>query len=285
MIRAGLLSLVLLCSASAQDEAALRRYFEGKQVRVKLDMPGTQQGVDIHWNQDPPVDFKSYSQRMKSFSKALSEGDVVRVTTVRVKSRNIEFHLAGGGYGAFGDDTGSVTPQSVPKSSREEQLEKSVKNETDQKRRDQLSRELGRLQSERQREEAYQRSRAAELQIAKQAIIDERRRNGGSRFNIWFPAGYLAESVPTPEQLMRALSEYVDFTPMSAPPERASHPPTLRRGMSREDLEAQLGRPSSTSQRNEGSLKVETATWDSPDQVTTVDFIDGIVIKFSTTSK
>jgi hypothetical protein len=282
MLRTTLLSVVLLLSANAQDEASLRRYFEGKQVRVKLDMPGTQQGIDIHWNQDPPIDFKAYSQRMKSFPRAISEGDIVRVTTVRVKSKNIEFQLNGGGYGTLGDDTGSVTAQSVPKTSREQQLEKDVKKETDTRRRDQLNRELGRLQSERQREESYQRSRAAEMNVAKQAQIEDRRRTGGSRFNIWFPNGYLQESIPTPEQLMRVLSAYIEFTPTS---ERAPQPASIRRGMTRDEVESQLGRPSRTSQRTEGSLKIDTATWESSDQVTTVDFLDGLVIKFSTTSK
>ena len=94
--------------ACAQNEAALQRYFEGKQVRVKIDMPGTHDGIDLYWKKDPPVDFKTYSQRLKKFGVALRDGDTVRVTTVRLKQKNIEFQLGGGGYGTAGDDSGSV---------------------------------------------------------------------------------------------------------------------------------------------------------------------------------
>ena len=199
-----------LCSR-AQDEPALRRFFEGRQVRVKYDLPATHDGLDVHWRKDPPVDFKAYSQRIKKFGIALRDGDTVRVTTVRVKAKNIEFQLGGGGYGTFGDDTGHVSARYVPKSPREQQLEKDIKNETDSRRRDQMNRELGRLQGQRRREESYERERAAELDAVKSAEVARKRLEAGSRINLWFPPNHLAEQIPIPNELMAMLAEYIDF--------------------------------------------------------------------------
>ena len=39
--------LALAVPAAAQDEAALRSAFEGKRVTLRIDMPGTSDGVDV----------------------------------------------------------------------------------------------------------------------------------------------------------------------------------------------------------------------------------------------
>ena len=45
------LIMVLVCAVvtvSAQTEADLKRYFEGKHVSLKMDMPATKDGVDVY---------------------------------------------------------------------------------------------------------------------------------------------------------------------------------------------------------------------------------------------
>jgi hypothetical protein len=42
------LALGMACQLTGQSPEAVSSFFEGKQVTVKLDMPGTQQGVDIY---------------------------------------------------------------------------------------------------------------------------------------------------------------------------------------------------------------------------------------------
>ena len=84
-----LLLCTVVCSL-AQSQAALRQAFEGKTVRVKTEMPATN-------------DFK--------------------------------FHLCGGGYGTFGDDTGNVSPGTASKGRPESDLERDLQNETDPRRR------------------------------------------------------------------------------------------------------------------------------------------------------
>jgi hypothetical protein len=54
------------------------------------------------------------------------------VTKVKVKDNNIEFQLAGGGYGTVSDDT-DTSVQFTPseRSGREKDLENRLKSETD----------------------------------------------------------------------------------------------------------------------------------------------------------
>lgn len=209
--RAALALPMMALALHAQDELALRRFFEGKRVRVKIDMPATHEGVDFRYRQDPPLDFKAYSDRLRKFGIALRNGDEVMVTGVKLKSRNVEFQLAGGGYGTLGDDSGYVATPSVPKSSRERQLEKDVKNETDGRRRERLQGELNRIRDQRQREERFQRDEAARLTEIRKAEIEQKRLQAGSRFNLWFPSNYLKEAAPTPAEVMEMLAEWVDF--------------------------------------------------------------------------
>lgn len=214
----------------AQDAAALAQFFEAKQVIVKMDMPGTQQGVDIYPGRPQPLDLKSYSGRIKKFGIALRNGDFVMVTKVKVKDNNVEFQLAGGGYGTFGDDTDTsahYTPSD--KSSREKDLQKQIDAEKDPDRRRSLQRELDRVRRDRERNDDIARSIAQDAAESKKARIDVKRTQGGSRFNLHFDAKKLGDSL-TPQMVMNALAPYVSFPPESfgAPNGAAPEPrPTL----------------------------------------------------------
>jgi len=201
-----------------QSEQALKAFFEGKTVRVKMDMPATHEGVDVYIGKAPPVDFKSYSARVKKYDVSLRQGDSVMITTIRLKGKNLEFQLGGGGYGTFGDDTGYVSLPPVPKSNREKDLERDIKNETDSRRLEYLRKELARLVERRQRDERLRREEEARLRENKKREIFEKSLRAGSRFNIWYPANYLKEAVPTPQDVMSSLSEYIDFGALSGPP-------------------------------------------------------------------
>jgi hypothetical protein len=155
----------------AQSEGALRQAFEGKTVRVKMDLPATSEGVDIQYRAEPPLNFRSYSQRIRRF-------------TVRVKGKKIGFHLAGGDYGALGDPSGNVSLGTVSKSRREQG---------------------------RKRENGDRRARAVELTALRQREIEEKRLQAGSRLNLRFPDNYRKESVPTPQEIRTMLVEYVAF--------------------------------------------------------------------------
>jgi hypothetical protein len=95
---------------------------------------------------------------------------------------------------------------------------------------------------------------------------------------------------------MRALAEYVDFPWVTAarPIEtaspadaRASAPArgTLRKGMTWAEAEASFGKPEKTTERAEGTLKVVTAIFTRDDQRIQAEFIEGVLIRYSVTSR
>ena len=285
--------------AYGQSEPELRDFFEGKSVIVKLDMPATQEGVDVFPDARRAIDFAQYSARVKSTGIAIRNGETVLITRIRLKDKLIEFQLAGGGYGTFGDDTGSVYAPSVSKSNREKDLEKLVKAETDAARKRRLQRELDDLRNERAREDSRNKASALAAEEAKKARIATSRLHSGSRFNIRYQEG-----VPRglgPEGVMRALAEYVEFPFANdrrpASRDRVTAQPVLteqavvpsaaaiRKGMTQAEVEQSLGRPEKSTNRMEGTLRVVTATYSRGDQLVTEEFVEGVLIKYSFTSK
>src|SRR6476646_6852484 len=116
--------LLVPAAVQAQTEAALREYFEGRTVKVKLAMPGTENGVDIYPGESKPLDYPRHASRLKEYGTAIKTGTDALVTKVKVKSKLIEFQLDGGGYGTMGDETtSSVTVSDAPKTKREQNLE------------------------------------------------------------------------------------------------------------------------------------------------------------------
>src|SRR5689334_18843492 len=171
--------------AFAQNESSLKSFFEGRRVTVKIDMPGTSDGVDVEADARQPIDYAKYRDNLKRYGIALRAGEPVTVTLLKVKKDLIEFQLAGGGFGTFGDDTStSVYMPEVKKSEREKELERLVKDEDDHDRRRRLERELDGLRDRRERENRridIERERAED---EKKALVAERRLRGGSRFNL-----------------------------------------------------------------------------------------------------
>ena len=139
--------------AAAQSEDALRAFFEGKRVAVRIDMPGSSDGVDVQGDARESIDFSRYRENLKRYGTAIHAGDSVTVTLVKLKKDLIEFQLGGGGYGTFGDDTSTtVYIADAPKTDREKQLEKRVRDEDDRAVRRKLQAELDELRDRRERE-------------------------------------------------------------------------------------------------------------------------------------
>jgi hypothetical protein len=300
------LSACLVAAAAgplyAQSEAELKDFFEGKSVRVKIDMPASQEGIDVFPDARRPMDFAVYSTRVKTYGISVRNGESVMITKVRVKEKLIEFQLAGGGYGTFGDDTGNVSAPTVSKSNREKDLERMIKDERDATRKRRLQRELDDLRAERAREDARNKATASMAAEAKKSRIADARLHGGSRFNIRYqngvPGGLDAGGI------MRALDEWVEFPfatdrrpaassrpPASsrpAPREDLAPPPgggDIRKGMLLADVERILGRAEKSTPRNEGTLRVISATFSRGDQIVTAEFVEGVLIKYSIASK
>ncbi len=294
-MRATIILLLLAAAATpsaalAQSEDQLRTFFEGKTVRVKIEMPGTEDGVDVYPGTAHPIDFPKHATRLKRSGTALRRGDEVLVTKVKVKKDLIEFQLGGGGYGTFGDDDSpNVFVPSAPKTEREKNLEKDLEKTTDPTQRRRMSEELDALRRDRQRENARNQAEAAQARQTKEANIRQRRLEGGSRFNLRYNPVVPSEAL-TPDGVMQALAEYVDFAPIVAerapePAPRAESPRgDLRKGLTVDEVDALLGRPDAITQRSEGTLKVSTSTYRSRDRAVTAEFVEGVLIRFTITS-
>jgi hypothetical protein len=104
------LSALLLLTATylqAQTEAALKAYFEGKKATLKLDMPGSKEGVEVYPKTQPMVNPKHYQSSLLHYGPSMRTGDSFTFTALRVNEKSIEFQLQGGDYGILGDDTSS----------------------------------------------------------------------------------------------------------------------------------------------------------------------------------
>ncbi len=206
MVRELILSAVLPLLGLAQMGVP----FEAKMVRLKIDMPATQQGVDLFPDREQPLELASYQRRLKQFGIAVRAGDSIMVTKVKVKDKAIEFHLGGGGYGTFWDEKATNPASTGYKSSRERSLEDRIRNEKDAGRRRSLESDLRYERTARQRRDARERAQGEIVKEAKEERIAAKRLDGGSRFNLKFEGPVALESV-TAEMIRKALERYVEF--------------------------------------------------------------------------
>jgi hypothetical protein len=301
--------LLVAAPLSAQNEGVLRQAFEGKVVTVKIDMPATQKGVDVYPLDQMPVNFREVAQRLKDNSTSLKIGLQVLVTKVLVKGNtHIEFQLGGGGYGTFGDNTSdgsglSFTPQGETKA--EKALRDSVKKAQGPTKRKAFERELASLRQERERENARAEAEAKQAQSVIEANLRAKRAESGSRFNVRYRNGIPSDAL-TPDGLMRALAQYVDFgavangasvasggaaatgtpgnalVPGSGSGSRPA-PATLRKGLWLEDVEALLGPAATASEKKEGRFTVLERTYRKDGQKVTASFVNGVLIDFAIT--
>jgi hypothetical protein len=287
---AGPIALALVIAPlQAQSEVALRQYFEGRTVTPKLAMPGTENGVDVYPGTARPLDYTRYADRLKDYGTAIKAGEPVTVTKIKVKSRHIEFQLGGGGYGTFGDETSSkVATGLAPKTRREINLEAEVKRETDPARKRAMKEELDELKAAREREDARNRSAVAEAEEHRKENIRRRRIEGGSRFNLRYQDRVPPEAL-SPDAVIAALDQYIDFGQLGASKVEPSSPPqprpgSLRKGMLIQEVDAFLGPPVASSERKEGTLKVVQREYSSPNGRVTAMLVEGVLVRYTMSS-
>ena len=205
--------LLFAVDAAAQTEADLRAAFEGKEVAVKIDMPGSSSGVDIYPQRKPTIKADEYTREKNRYGVSIRKGTTTMITKVRVRDEHIEFQLGGGGASTGGFPTGLVfSPQ---RSRREVELESKV---------DRTANETAELEAIRKKREDDQK--AAKEQAAKAEAA--RRASEGSRFNIRYDTKLTAAQM-TPDAVRLALQEYVQFeltAPAPVPTAPTSSTPT-----------------------------------------------------------
>jgi len=279
---------------SGQSQADLKDYFEGKQVVVKMDMPGDKSGVDVRLEEPRPLDFAEVGRRVKRFGVSIRRGDEVMVTLVKVNKKNIEFQLGGGGYGTAGDSVSTPSVNTyVSKSEREKRLEEDVKKETDPRQKKRLQAQLDDLRTERERDEARLKAEAAQAEVLAKAEERELRLNSGSRFNLWFEKGVPAEAL-TPGAVKAALAEYVDFEARDSgarekpeEPDRTETPRafSLRKGVTEQEVNRQYGEPLTRDVEQLKNFTLITATYRLDDGELTAQFVEGVLVRYSISSK
>jgi hypothetical protein len=282
----------LAAPLAAQDEAALRSYFEGRTVLVKLAMPAAEAGMDVYPGAAPPVAYPGHAKRLKKYGIALEAGQSALVTKLKVKGNLIEFQLDGGGYGTSGDPTNpNVAVAVVPKTQREKDLEAAVKTETDPATKRRIERELDQLRSDREREDRRNQAIAVSATERRREYIQERRLQGGSRFNLRYPKGVPPEALQV-EAVRAALDEFVAFELPASPemgPDTAVTEPTgplaLRKGLLVEDVDSLLGAPARRTNRKEGTLAVTSRTYDTRAGRVVADFVEDVLVRYTITSR
>jgi hypothetical protein len=292
MLKFTLFGLVIAASAfpcAAQTQADLKDYFEGKEVVVKIDMPGDKSGVDIRLDEPRPIDYSELGKRIKRYGVSIRRGDRAMVTLVKVNKKNIEFQLSGGGFGTLGDPTGAPSINTnVPKSDREKRLEEDVKKETDRKRRERLEEELDRLRRRRESEEARLEAEAAQARILAEARERQLRLDSGSRFNLWFERAVPSEAL-TPGAVMAALSDYIDFSDEKAGENLDENQPSqafsLRKGLTEEAVDGAYGQPAERSVESFGDLTVVRSVYSVPEGELRAIFVEGVLVRYSVVSR
>lgn len=275
-------------SAAAQNEDVLRRAFEGKMVTVKIDMPATDRGVDLQVARDRPLDFSQYADRLKDYGISLKAGESVMVTKIKVKDDLIEFQLGGGGYGTFWDNTDpSVAVSATAKTQREKNLENDLKKEKDEAKKKKMREELDGLRKERERQDQIARATVAAAEAANRAQLREKALASGSRFNLRWRSRVPGEAL-TPESLRAALAEYVEFdwgVKASTPVVASDQPTTMRKGLLLEQVEALLGASVTAKTRQEGTLTVNTLVFHRGADLVTAEFVEGVLIRYTISSR
>lgn len=300
------ISLTLLSLAAApalaQNEAALKNAFMGRQVAIRVDMPASHKGVDLRFDRDVPFDLKENSDRIREHDAALKAGDVIQVTYIKVKGDLIEFHLGGGGFNWFSDTTTKSRTYSQ-KSVRETDLEKEIKYETDRDRKRRLERDLDYERRDREaRDERNNRDIEEYNARARERDLD-RALKSGSRFNLRFKKNVPPDAL-TPEGFERYLDPWVDFSgrstrraasPASSSSSRSSSSNSISRapqnrdwkkGTPRREMEDALGRPHrERSCPGDSALDCKIATFDDGGDEIEATFVEGVLVRFSTTRR
>jgi hypothetical protein len=277
--------------AFAQNEAALRAAFDGKYVTAKIDLPATHKGVDLRFDRENPFDAGEHASRIREHGIAIEEGRRIAVTHIKLKDDLIEFHLAGGGFN-WGTDKTTQSFSATAKSSREKELERLIKSETDRGRKRDLQDELDDLRRDRERRDERRRREVEDYNERARERDQQRALRSGSRFNVRFKKRVPPEAL-TADGLTRYLDRWLDFSGAAASassraPERdegaSDRLDWLQKGMLRDDVEARLGRPrrSDECRPAPADLDCVVAVYRSGADEIEATFVEDVLVRFGT---
>ncbi len=263
----------------AQSETLLKKSFEGRRVEVLIEMPAYKDGIDLEIYKDQPIDFNVYGERIKKHGIALYPGDIVMITRIKKKNYHLEFQLAGGGYGTFGDPSPYVARQYVPPSEREEQLEEWLSGDPSDEDRDEWEKELKVLQRERKREQERLDSEQERIEERKKMEIAQLKLSSGSRFNIRFNRKVVDEDL-TASNIKKWLEGYINFDPTGERQYNES-PLELKKGLSWEDLSLMMGPPITIDRKRECDMDIIQCTFIKDGHQYLITLAENVVVKYT----
>ena len=251
----------------AQDERHLKQLFEGRRVTLLIDMPASQEGVDIFPGSSRPLDFQKYSGRLKKHGVAIREGDRDLITKIRVKDDLIEVHLGGGGYGTFGDVFNSAISNNGADSGAAQQLR--ISNERAQRlaggSRFNLRFPNG-ITPDDLEPEAIVAALAEYVTFPPTVTAKAGGKAGPSA----------AEKAPVAEPV----AEVVQVSAPGAAPAPAAAPAVLKKGMLEADVEAIAGKATASS--TNGPVTTKKYRWQ--EAVLEADYVNGVMVAYRVSS-
>jgi predicted small secreted protein len=209
--------LVISCiAASAQNarkqaQANLIRAFIQKKVTVKVDLPSTDKGFEIHADKQNSADAEKNLKRLKGFGASIQSGGTAMVTDIRVAKDEISFELNGGGLPESTLAGRGIGPVPTRASTTGTTATPRINRDSNSSPRD-TEHEQSRAKYESAEREHNEARTMVANEAMRQGAIDRLRAAGlqmGSRFVIKFD-GRDTASV-TPDELKRLLADYVVF--------------------------------------------------------------------------
>lgn len=88
-----------VATVSAQSERTFNRYFEGKQVTLRIAIPRTRRGVDVYPERAQPLDIGDYTKRLSESGALYNCGEKTSIKKLEVHSDRIEVILAANSTG------------------------------------------------------------------------------------------------------------------------------------------------------------------------------------------
>ncbi len=302
-----LTTVVVVCGAllmpsvgrAAQGGGSLESALNGKEVVLKLDMPGSQKGVDLRFDKPSPMNWKEYGSRIKEYGIAIRKGDTARITSVVRKNDMIEVQLNGGGFGTIRDDTRTtVEYKPETESDYEKSLEKQISETDDYDKKRDLQRDLDRERARRERSNDAKKRDADIASAARAEQVASDRAGGGSRFNLRW-SGKIPVEADSAEGVEQLLAGYVSFDGsgtggasarsstdgMGSASGSPAATGQLRQGMTMDDVAGLLGQGKQTSETTANGMSTQVMTYVSGERQVEVTYVNGVVVRFVINSK
>ena len=278
--------LILSVALTAQNEQALKNFFEGKKIIPVIDLPASTQGINIYPEKTPQLNYGDYGNDLKEYSVGVYSNESIIITKVVVKKNHIRFELGGGGYGGFWDESDYVSAPRVAKSSREEELESLIKEESNASRKKELRDQLDFEKKKRQEEQSRIDFEAEQAREVKRLRIAEKRAKAGSRIHIRYDRKIISKDLNI-DLILDQLSEFavleengiVENAPSAEPKKE------IRKGMSWNDANIYLGMPTQASTDNQCDLTIMTCQYEKGNEIIEAKFVEGILVRYSISSK